>query len=108
MRRFPLLLLACATPASFAAGQSKPRFPDATETVPELIALWEESNSACRAANGGDVKVAAACLSRAVYGVALNERDWCYGRENQANAEMEWHECGQGSLRLPPFDVPEF
>lgn len=54
--------------------------PDATETVPKLIRLWDESNSTCRGARGGAVRVAAACLSRSVYGVALNERDWVSAR----------------------------
>jgi len=51
--------------------------------------------------------VIVACLSRSVYGAALNERGWCLGREGEANAETEWHECGQGSMRFAPFTVPE-
>ncbi|MGH6762408.1 MAG: hypothetical protein ACRECW_12570 [Phyllobacterium sp.] len=80
-------------------------FPDASETVPELITLWNESNSTCRGANGGDVKVAAACLSRSVYGVALNERNWCFGKKDESGAQMEWHACENDSLRFPPFQI---
>ena len=93
--------------ASHAHAQSGLRFPDAGESVPELIELYTQSDSGCRLARNEDVKVVAACLSRSVYGAALNERGWCLGKEDQANAEMEWHECEAGSLRFPPFDVPE-
>ena len=100
----PSLLL--SLPATVFA-QSAMQFPDASETPPELIELWEEANSVCRGANGGDVKVAAACLSRSVYGAALNERNWCFGMEDQAGAEMAWHECEARSLRFPPFDASQ-
>jgi hypothetical protein len=93
--------------AGMASAQQAMRFPDATETAQELIALWEESNSVCRGAARGDVRVAAACLSRSVYGAALNERDWCFGKSEDANADMAWHRCETGSLRFPPFEMPE-
>lgn len=103
-----LLAIAVAGLLSTWAAQAEDmQFPDASETPEELIALWKESNSTCRGAPGGDVKVAAACLSRSVYGVALNERDWCLGKKDQASAEMTWHKCGADSLRFPPFKVPE-
>lgn len=94
-------------PAGAIAQSSGWRFPDATEAVPELIELWQASNALCRSANGGDVKVAAACLSRSVYGLA-NERNWCLGTKAQANAQMTWHECRGDSLRFPAFTVPAY
>jgi len=90
-----------------AQAQSALQFPDATESVPELIDLYTESDSGCRLARSADVKVTVACLSRSVYGAALNERDWCLGKEDQANAEMEWHECEADSLRFPPLALPD-
>ena len=81
--------------------------PDATETVPKLIRLWDESNSTCRGARGGAVRVAAACLSRSVYGVALNERDWCFGKKDQSGATMASRQCGDDSMRFPPFHMPD-
>ncbi|EKS29184.1 hypothetical protein [Afipia felis] len=27
----------------------------------------------------------------AIYGAVLNERGWCYGHQNEANAQMNWH-----------------
>lgn len=102
-----ILAAALAVAAHGAAAQSGTQFPEASETVPELIGLWKESDKGCRLARREDVKVIAACLSRSVYGAAINERDWCLGREGEANAMMEWHQCGQGSLRFPPFTVPK-
>jgi hypothetical protein len=92
---------------SHAHAQSKLQFPDAKESVPELIELYTQSDSGCRLARRKDVKVVAACLSRSVYGAALNEIGWCIGKEDQANAQMEWHACEAGSMRFPPFDLPE-
>ncbi len=103
---YSLLSAPMFVPTGIAFAQDTMQFPDATETVPELIELWEGSNAICRGANGGDVKVAAECLSRSVYGVALNERNWCLGETGQSNAEMTWHECDAASLRFPPFIVP--
>jgi hypothetical protein len=50
----------------------------------------------------------AACAARSVYGAALNERDWCLGQEDEAGAEMTWHECDSKSLRFPPIDITAF
>lgn len=97
-------VLVCAFPIRAEDGT---QFPEASESVPELIKLWTQSNAGCRLARREDVKVVAACLSRAVYGAALNERGWCFGKDDQANAEMDWHECEAGSLRFRPLQLPE-
>ncbi|MHA6684267.1 hypothetical protein [Mesorhizobium sp. A556] len=93
--------------ANGTAAQSTMQFPEATETVPELIHLYEDADSICRLSKSHDVKVEVSCMSRSAYGAALNERDWCYGKEGEPNATMEWHECGAASLRLPPFTLPD-
>ena len=80
------------------------QFAEATETVPELIDLYEAADSECRLNPSPDVKVVVACVSRSIYGAALNERNWCMGREGEPNAMMEWHECEADSLRFPPVD----
>lgn len=107
MKRLAIAILALAfMPGTHA--QDERQFPDASETTPELIQLWQDANSTCRGASGNDVRTWAACASRAVYGAALNERDWCFGKENDAGAEMEWHECETDSLRFAPIDVTQF
>jgi len=105
----PALALGCMLLAGIgaAAAQNAMQFPEATETVPELTEAWKQADSACRGVPGDDVKVAAACLSRSVYGAAINERGWCLGKEGEANATMDWHECAADSLRFPPFEVPD-
>lgn len=95
-------LLTLAAWGTSASAQSEMQFPDATETVPQLIELYDEAEGACRLSTSGDVKVAVACNSRSIYGAALNERNWCKGRDNEANAVMEWHECEPNSLRFDP------
>jgi hypothetical protein len=101
----PALALGCAMLTGAAAAQ---QFPEASETMPELIEAWQQADSVCRGVPGGDVKVAAACLSRSVYGAAINERGWCLGKEGEDNASMDWHECAADSVRFPPFKVPDF
>lgn len=90
-------------PAAHAKGDKQ--FPDASEMTPELIELYEDTNAICRGNSGNDVKTWANCAARSVYGTALNERDWCYGKEDHAGAEMEWHECEATSLRFEPVDI---
>lgn len=82
-------------------------FASATETATELRELYDAADDNCRLPGSQDVKVVVACLSRAIYGQALNEKGWCLGKDNQANAEMQWHECTTGSLRFAPLDLPD-
>lgn len=100
-----LVIAGCAIGAPAVVAKGEKQFPDASETTPELIQLWEDSNSTCRGASGNDVKTWAACAARSVYGAALNERDWCLGHEGEAGADMAWHECDAKSLRFPPIDL---
>ncbi|MGB3390633.1 MAG: hypothetical protein WBA88_21930 [Pseudaminobacter sp.] len=102
------LLSLVTLPGTYAHAQSATQFPDAGESVPELIELYTQSDSGCRLSRSKDVKVVVACLSRAVYGAALNERDWCLGKQGQANADMAWHECQSDSMRFSPLKLPEF
>ncbi|MGB3387936.1 MAG: hypothetical protein WBA88_08160 [Pseudaminobacter sp.] len=92
---------------SNAHAQSAPQFPDVSESVPELIDLYTQSDSGCRLTRGNGDEVQVACTARSFYGAVLNERGWCLGKEGQANAEMEWHECEAASMRFPPIDLPE-
>ncbi|KKB79915.1 hypothetical protein VW35_05420 [Devosia soli] len=96
------LTIACV---STAHAQGLKQFPNASETTPELIDLYEDANAVCRGASGNDVTTWANCAARSVYGTALNEQDWCFGKEDQAGAEMEWHECEASSLRFKPIDI---
>lgn len=87
--------------------QSQSHTAERSESVPELIELYTQSDSGCRLTRGEDDEILVACLARSFYGAALNERGWCFGRESEANAEMEWHECAADSMRFPPLDLPE-
>ncbi|WMT87725.1 hypothetical protein NO932_03705 [Pelagibacterium sp. 26DY04] len=101
-RIFAVLASALLAPGVMA--QETPIFSQATETVEELVELYGEADEQCRLSPSRDVKIAVACHSRTIYGAALNERGWCYGRESQANAEMIWHKCTDDSMHFPPLD----
>lgn len=106
--KFPqILIVTFALLATGVMAQETPDFGQATETAEELVELYDAADDQCRLSTSRDVKIAVACHSRAIYGAALNERGWCYGRESQANAEMNWHECEADSMHFPPlaFDV---
>lgn len=108
MSRSSRSLLAIATLlaiSSSATAQTALDFSGATESPEELIALYDAADDQCRLSASDDVAIQVACVSRSIYGAALNEQDWCYGRESEANAEMEWHACAAGSLRFPPISV---
>jgi len=101
------LVLAASIIAIDSHAQSELQFPDVSESVPELIELYTQSDSGCRLTRGHDVEIQVACTARSFYGAVLNERGWCVGKEGQANAEMEWHECEADSMYFPPIDLPE-
>lgn len=90
-----------------SAAAQTPHFPDATETTDQLIEFYRQADNQCRHVNAEDVRVTVGCVSRAIYGLALNERNMCLGKQGQDNASMEWHECEADSLRFPPFEIPE-
>lgn len=108
MPRLGRYLLSIAAPlaiSSSATAQTALDFSGATESPEELIALYDAADDQCRLSTSDDVEVQVACVSRSIYGAALNAQDWCYGRESEANAEMQWHACAADSLRFPPVSV---
>lgn len=48
-----------------------------------------------------------ASVVRSARVAALSERGWRRGRDGEADAVIGWRECGAGSLRFPPFAVPD-
>ncbi|MHA6728610.1 hypothetical protein [Devosia sp. A369] len=104
MFRSALILALVAAPlAGVAQGRD---FSSAIEPVPVLTQLYDEADSRCRLAKIDSVEVDVACVSSSIYGVALNDKNWCRGRQGQSNAEMDWHECGEDSMRFPPVELP--
>ncbi|KFC63845.1 hypothetical protein FG93_05353 [Bosea sp. LC85] len=75
-------------------------FPGATETDEQLKRLYDDAGDVCLRNPSRDVRVAVACKSMTIYGLALNERGWCYGRQSEANAQKDWHRCGADSDRF--------
>lgn len=102
-----MTILAAAVLMSGAAVADTKHFPDATETDDQLIQFYQLADTHCRHVNKDDVRTTVGCVSRAIYGMALNERGKCLGKEGDANASMQWHDCEESSLRFEPIEIPE-
>lgn len=87
-------------------GAQTGHFREARETNERLIALYDEAADRCVRNPHRDVAVAVACQSMAIYGMALNERGMCRGKQDEANAFHNWHECEARSMRFPQVDLP--
>lgn len=96
---------------SFPAAATEKLFTEATETDSQLKKLFEDAGVRCLHNRGHDVKVVVSCTSMRIYGLALNERDWCYGHRDEANAQMDWHRYNTSSQRFSLnklLDVPKW
>lgn len=110
MRRMRLAASVFVAVMGFAcqAAAAERLFPDATETDDQLMQLYDGEGDLCLRNPSRDVRVAVACKAMTIYGIALNERGWCYGRENEANAEKDWHRCGADSDRFELDRLTDF
>ena len=100
-------ILAAAVLMSGAAVADTKHFPDATETDDQLIQFYQLADTHCQHVNKEDVRTTVGCVSRAIYGMALNERGKCLGRQGEDKVSMQWHDCEANSLRFEPVDVPK-
>ncbi|SFX69100.1 hypothetical protein SAMN04244548_01699 [Paracoccus pantotrophus] len=75
-------------------------FAEATESDQRLKELHHEAGDLCLRNPSRDVEVVVACKAMIIYGLALNERGWCHGRQDEANAQKDWHICESGSDRF--------
>ena len=93
-------LFAIGSQVASPAMAAEKLFAKATETDDQLKKLFDEAGDGCLHSRSPDVRVTVACASMRIYGFALNERDWCYGHRDEANAEMDWHRCDANSERF--------
>ena len=63
----------------------------------DVLGRWHEANSLCR--GGAGKETMAWCAVRDGLGYVLHIRNLCYGKQNQAGFEMQWHRCGRDSIR---------
>ncbi|PQA71826.1 hypothetical protein [Brucella oryzae] len=75
-------------------------FAKATETDHQLKNLFDKAGAICLHSHSHDVRIVVACASMRIYGLALNERDWCYGHRHESNAQMSWYRCDASSERF--------
>lgn len=109
LRRWTQGTAAIAFAALFAVGKVGAQvnhFSGASETPEQLLEFFEQTGDRCVHSRSRDVQVAVACYSMGIYGMALNERGMCFGKENEANAAAEWHACESGSRHFPELEIP--
>ncbi|WP_046109693.1 hypothetical protein [Devosia geojensis] len=83
-----------------ASAESQGGVADAPEPIARLVGLYTDADANCRLSMRHDALTEASCAARSIYGAALNGEDWCYGKQDEPNATMEWHACGPTSLRF--------
>lgn len=69
------------------------------DTARDLIAIERELNGMCRGWPGNDPHIGEVCDLREKMDRLLQKMGWCYGKEGQSGAEMDWHHCTKGSMR---------
>lgn len=95
-----LSLFAIGSQVASPAAAVEKLFASATETDDQLKKLFDEAGDGCLNSRSHDVRITVACASMRIYGAALNERGWCYGHRDEANAQMDWHRCDADSERF--------
>lgn len=100
MRAITAIALLCLPCAGFAqAGDA---------TADRLLSDYDSYNEACRGGSGDSDLTWQACGARDYIGYLLGDQfGLCLGQEDQAGYEMEWHACGDGSLRIERPDFNE-
>lgn len=69
------------------------------EFVEHIVRAWHVANTQCR---GGSISLPVTqelCDAREKVGELLRDRNWCYGKEEEAGYQMSWHECVANSIR---------
>ncbi|WP_374398104.1 hypothetical protein [Tabrizicola sp.] len=87
-------------------GAAAPAFAQDAETA-QLLQDEQALNSRCRGGSGDDTATWQACGARDYVGYLLFQRGWCFGKEDQIDAEMQWHQCTTGSLDFPKPDFAQ-
>ena len=64
-----------------------------------IIDRWHEANDFCRGGSGDDKDTLAWCSVREALSEVLAARDWCYGKQSEAEYQHKWHKCTTDSIR---------
>jgi hypothetical protein len=93
---FCLVSMSMAMWSTQSRGADDDYFDDADTA--SVIDVWHEVNSRCR--DSSSDMTMAWCGVRGLVGTYLKtEREQCFGKQGQAEMDMDWHSCGQDSLR---------
>lgn len=93
--------------AALALGLALPASGQDAETI-RLLQDVEVLDSNCRGGPGDSTDTWMACGARDYASWLLSQRGYCYGKDGQIGADMEWHVCEAGSLDAskPEFALP--
>lgn len=73
--------------------------------IMQLLQDADDYNDACRGGGGDETETWMACGIRDYISFQLFQRGHCYGKQDQAGHEMEWHACEAGSIAAAKPDV---
>jgi hypothetical protein len=66
-----------------------------------LVASYWDANGRCRGESGSNPKTLAACAERTAYSDMLEARQWCFGREADAEYQKFWAPCAASIFPNP-------
>ena len=83
--------------AAFLAASFVPSPLYAQDKVPALIEKWKQKNDLCRGPDSPEASKA--CEDRGDFSIRLARLGFCFGREDEAGYQYDWHRCEANSLR---------
>jgi hypothetical protein len=64
-----------------------------------IIKQWNEANVFCRGSTEEDKETLAWCTVREAIAEVLSAREWCYGKQDEAEYQHKWHKCATDSIK---------
>ena len=89
----PAVAPAPAKPVPPVKAHAAPAATAPADDVASLLARERKLNDRCRGGSGDDPATMKACDERDVLVKKLQARGWCWGREDQIEADKKWEQC---------------
>lgn len=75
-----------------------------SKALKSLVDRWHTLNTRCRGDSGDKPETHKACQQREEMSAQIERLGHCYGKKDQAAYQMEWHRCGNDSVRSFPSE----